>query len=87
MFLHVADTINSTLGGWEGEESQTKWIVLALVSLLLTILTDLQFMRTHFHSVCYNFIRKLYLVCNNYFYDGTGNLLHVLNLYTMNSLV
>lgn len=31
-------------------ESQTKWIVLALGSRLLIVLTNLLFMRTHCHS-------------------------------------
>lgn len=34
----------------KGGESQTKWIILALGSCLLMILTELQFMRTHFHN-------------------------------------
>lgn len=33
-----------------GEESQTKWIILALGSCLLILLTNLQFRRTHFHN-------------------------------------
>lgn len=30
-------------------ESQTKWIILALGSRLLVVLTNLPFLRTHFH--------------------------------------
>lgn len=33
-----------------GGKNQTKWVILALGSCLLILLTDLQFRRTHFHS-------------------------------------
>lgn len=36
-------------------ESQTKWIILALGSRLLLVLTNLLFMRTHFHSYVYSY--------------------------------
>lgn len=50
-FLHVANTTCSALGGLgRGGESQTKWIILALGSCLLMILTELQCMRTRFHN-------------------------------------
>lgn len=51
VFLHICKTQSVLHEGVEkGGESQTKWIILALGSCLLMLLTDPQVRRTHSHD-------------------------------------
>lgn len=86
LFLHVANTIYSTLGGWERGRKPNQMDYFSFrISSAYHIDWSAVYENT-FPQLCF-FIWKLYLVGNNYFYDGVGEYIHVWNLYTSNSCV
>lgn len=77
-FLPVANTICSTLGGWESggrKPNQIGYFSFRILSAYDNWLSYSVYENT-FSQFCF-FIWRLYLGGNNYFYDGVGESIHV----------
>lgn len=85
MFLPVANTICSTLGGWERGRKPNQMDCFSFSILSAYSIDWSAGYENTFSQLCF-FTRKLYLV-DNYFYDGMGEYIHVESLCTLNSLV
>lgn len=76
IFLHVADTICSTLGGWERGRKPNQMDSFSFRILSAYDIDRAAIYENTFSQFCF-FLWKLYLAGNNYFCDGMGEYIHV----------